>query len=315
MRILNAEPLQYSPRARSILEGLGELDEYQLDRVGLIERVGRYDVLIVRLGFQVDVEVLNAASELRAIVTATTGLDHVDLEHAAQNGVEVLSLQGEIDFLRTVYATPEHTWALLLALIRRIPWASASVCAGDWDRDAFKGKELAGRRLGLVGLGRVGERVARYAHAFDMRIRAYDPNVAPDRWPAEVYRHDNLHDLLRDADVMSLHAPLNDETHGLVGAAEFASMPPGAILVNTSRGELVDEGALVESLKSGHLAGAALDVVCNERTGRVDSPTIAYARAHDNLLITPHLGGATVESMHKTEEFMAQKLAKFLDRS
>ena len=310
MRILNAEPLQYSPRARAILEGLGELDEYQLDRPGLIERVGSYDVLIVRLGFQVDVEVMSAARELRAIVTATTGLDHIDLDQASQLGVEVLSLRGETDFLRTVYATPEHTWALLLALIRRIPWASASVCAGNWDRDAFKGRELAGRRLGLVGLGRVGERVARYAAAFDMQTMAFDPNVSSERWPTEVHRFYDLHDLLRNSDVVSIHAPLNDGTHGLIGDAEFASMPPGAILVNTSRGELVDEAALVGSLKSGHMAGAALDVVCNERRGA--SPLIAYAGSHDNLLITPHLGGATVESMHKTEEFMAGKLARFL---
>lgn len=129
IRILNAEPLGYSPDARATLETLGDPDDVPLDRLGLLKRVGNYDVLIVRLGFQIDRDVLDAACKLRAVVTATTGLDHIDLEYAAQRGVAVLSLNGEREFLRTVYATPEHTWALLLALIRRIPWASATVLA------------------------------------------------------------------------------------------------------------------------------------------------------------------------------------------
>ena len=164
----------------------------------------------------------------------------------------------------------------------------------------------------MVGLGRVGERVARYALAFDMQTSAYDPNVPAEQWPPGVQRHDKLHDLLHSSDVVSLHAPRNDETFGLIGATEFAALPPGSVLVNTARGELIDEPALVEALASGHLAGAALDVICNERQNKDTSPLMAYACSHDNLLITPHLGGATVESMHKTEECMADKLARFL---
>ena len=169
--------------------------------------------------------------------------------------------------------------------------------------------------MGLVGLGRVGERVAHYARAFDMKVGAYDPNIAAASWPADVDRYADLHGLLSNSEVVSIHAPLTDGTRGLIGVAEFASLPPGAVLVNTSRGEIVDEPALIKALSSGRLAGAALDVVCDERGALATSPMLSYARSHDNLLVTPHLGGATVESMHKTEEFMAIKLARFLGKA
>lgn len=312
IRILNAEPAGYAADARRVLTGLGELVEAPLARDELVRAVADCEVLIVRLGHQVDREVLDAAPRLRAIVTATTGLDHVDVAHAARRGIAVLSLAGETEFLRTVHATAEHTWALLLALVRRIPAAVESVRQGGWDRDRFRGRELAGKRLGLVGLGRLGRRVARYGLAFDMAVAAYDP-YATD-WLDAVARAAALGDLAARADVLSLHVPLNAGTRGLVGRREIAALPRGSLLVNTARGEVVDEDALLWGLESGHLAGAALDVVAGERD-RAGGPAprlLAWARSHDNLLVTPHIGGATEESMARAELFMARKLAAFL---
>lgn len=313
MRILNAEPLWYSPRAREILLSLGELVEEPLDRAGLLARIPGFEVLIVRLAHQVDREMLDAGINLRAVVTATTGLDHIDLDYAAQKHIQVLSLRGETEFLRTVSATAEHTWALLLALVRKLPAAFASVCAGEWDRDRFRGHDLEGKRLGLLGLGRIGRKVARFGSAFGMDVLAYDPYAA--EWVEGVTRTASLVELLSQSDVFSIHVPLNSETAGMVGAAELALLPPGAVLVNTSRADVVGEAALLNALQAGRLAGAALDFVPDERDSRKrqDSPLLDYALGHDTLVITPHLGGATYESMHKTEFFMAQKLRAWFE--
>ena len=314
MRILNAEPLGYCDEARAILGQLGELTAGTLSRAELLSQLPDYDILIVRLAHQIDREVIDAGRRLQAIVTATTGLDHIDVEYARTQGIAVLSLRGESEFLHTVSATAEHTWALLLALLRRIPGAFASVRQGEWNRDDFRGHELEGKRLGIVGLGRMGQKVARYGLVFGMKVAAYDPYAA--EWMDGVARSPALPELLQRCDVLSLHVPLNAETRGLISADELVLLPAGAVLVNTSRGEVVDERALVQALENGHLAGAALDVIADEREPekRNQSPLLAYARSHDNLIITPHIAGATHESMAKTEVFMARKLADFLQK-
>jgi len=314
LKILNAEPEGYSARARAALERVARVHEEDCDRARLLGLIGDFDAVIVRLRNQVDREVLDAAPRLRAVSSATTGLDHIDLEHAARRGVEVLSLRGETEFLRTIAATAEHTWALLLALIRRIPAASRHVEDGGWDRDRFRGRELYGKRLGVLGLGRLGSKVARFGLAFGMEVIACDPH--PAEWMEGVDRAQSLDDLLRVTDVLSIHVPLDDETAGMIGKKEIGLLPSGAVIVNTSRGQIIDEPSLVEALREGRLAGAALDVLADERAEVPGAAPAAvrYAREHANLLITPHIGGATVESMERTEVFMAEKLTDFLSR-
>ncbi len=313
-RILNLEPENYSAEALTVLQSLGAVETGPLDRAGLLERVGEFDVLIVRLAHSIDRQVLERAERLKVIVSATTGLDHIDLKYAAAKGIAVLSLRGETDFLRRIPATAEHTWALLLALVRRIPAAHASVLAGEWQRDRFRGADLAGKTLGLLGLGRIGEKVARYGLAFGMTVLAYDP-YRPG-WLDGVERLSGQADLLRRSQVFSIHVPLNAETENLIGAPELALLPPGALLVNTARGQVLDESALLAALERGHLGGAALDVLRDERRGSlVESPLVRYARLHDNLILTPHIGGATRESMAATEVFMAHKLRAYLEGS
>ncbi len=310
-QILNAEPGNYSPAAEEILRRLGDVRMLQLDRKGLLESLGQVDVLIVRLANQIDEEVFAAAPKLKAVVSATTGLDHIDLKAAEHHGVIVLSLRGEVEFLRSVPATAELTWGLLLALTRKIPSAFDAVLHGKWDRDRFKGHDLAGKSLGILGLGRIGHIVARYGIAFGMKVLAYDP--APLEWEGGVEKCSNMGELLGKADIVSIHVPLNASTAGLVGRLELGQMPGGGLLVNTSRGDVVDEAALLAALESGHLAGAALDVLPHERSSELkESPLIRYARTHSNLILTPHIGGATCESMEATEIFMAEKLSSFL---
>lgn len=312
--ILNAEPDNYSPVARELLQTVGEVwDKRPLTRPQLLTQIPHAHVLIVRLAHHIDAEMLQAGKQLQAIVTATTGLDHIDLAAAAAQGTAVLSLRGEETFLRTVPATAEHTWALLLALVRHIPAATAAVQRGQWNRDQFRGRDLFGKRLGLIGLGRIGQIVARYAHAFGLHVQAYDPYLV--HWPTDVERHAQLETLLAASDIITLHVPLNDTTTHLIGARELELLPPSALLINTSRGAIVDEIALLAALHSNQLGGAALDVLTAEVTGTITSqyPLIQYAQTHSNLLITPHIGGATYDSMAMTEIFMAQKLRRFLE--
>lgn len=313
IRILNIEPEGYCNEARTILNQIGEVVDAPLQRIELLKRLSEFDVLILRLAHQIDREVIDAGFRLKIIVTATTGLDHIDIDYARSKGIAVLSLYGETKFLNTINATAEHTWALLLALIRCIPQAFASVKVGNWNRDNFRGNELYGKHFGIVGLGRIGRKVASYGLAFGMNVAAYDPYTK--QWVDGVVKMATLHELLNQADIISLHVPLNAETKSMIGIEEIQTLPQGAILLNTSRGELVNEESLVKALESKHLAGAAVDVVIHERnsTQRQSSPLQAYSRFNENLLITPHIGGATYESMAKTEVFMARKLAEFLN--
>jgi D-3-phosphoglycerate dehydrogenase len=310
--ILVTESQGFSPEAAVLLEQLGPVVWGDYDRPALLAAVAQAEIVWIRLRHRIDAEVLAAASHLTTIVTPTTGLNHIDLETAAQRGIRVLSLRGEVALLRDVRATAEHTLLLLLALLRRAHAAITHVHEGGWNRDLFRGHELHQKTVGVVGYGRLGRIVARYMQAFDARVLATDPHVTPHDVAADVTLVP-LEALLPAADIVTLHVNLDPVTVGFFGRAQFAVMKRGAWFINTSRGELVDEVALLEALQQGHLAGAALDVLGDEKaTGMADHPLVAYARRHPNLIITPHIGGGTVESMATTECVLARRLTELL---
>jgi D-3-phosphoglycerate dehydrogenase len=286
----------------------GEVILEDLDRQGLISAARDVDVLWVRLRHRIDAEVLANAPRLKVIVTPTTGLNHVDLVETARRRVAVLSLQGETDFLQNVRATAEHTIALTLSLLRRTPHSFAHVRSGGWNRDLFRGHELFEKTVGIVGYGRLGAIVSRYLKAFESRILVTDP-LAPDNLPDSDVVPLPLNRLLPQSDIITLHVNLCDATRKFFGREQFMAMKKGAYFVNTARGELVDEDALLEGLRSGWLGGAALDVLCDESSdGMGHHALVDYVREHDNLIITPHIGGCTGESVEKTELFLARKL-------
>tara|TARA_Y100000588_G_scaffold89019_1_gene95402 strand:- start:27342 stop:28310 length:969 start_codon:yes stop_codon:yes gene_type:complete len=310
--IINIEPIGYSKNALDELKKFGHVDELELTRAQLLKQIGKYHVLIVRLSYEIDKNVIDAATNLVAIVSATTGLDHIDKEYADSKGIQILSLQGEAKFMDTVSASAEHTWALILALQRKIPSAFTSVQDGQWNRDDYKGHDLDGAKLGIVGLGRVGRKIANYGLAFNMDVMAFDSHNS--HWHSSVDRAECLDDLLQYGDVVTLHVPLNNDTKNMIRAKQIGQMRDGSVLINTSRGQLIDEQALLSALESGKLSGAALDVLSDERliTKLNINPLLEYARKYENLIITPHIAGATHESMAKTELFMAKKLGKYL---
>jgi D-3-phosphoglycerate dehydrogenase / 2-oxoglutarate reductase len=293
--------------AAAQLRSAGDLVLGDLDRKGLISALSDVDILWVRLRHRIDSEVLSGALRLKMIVTATTGLNHIDLKETAHRGISVMSLYGENEFLRDVRATAEHTIGLMLSLLRHVPQSNAHVREGQWNRDLFRGWELYGKTVGIVGYGRLGEIVTRYLQAFEARILITDPAVRPERLGSNITCV-SLDRLLEEADIVSLHVNLCRETRGFFGRSQFLAMKQGAWFINTARGELVDETALLDMLRSGRLAGAALDVLSDEcSSGMANRAIVAYARDHNNLIITPHIGGCTTESMDKTERFLAAK--------
>jgi D-3-phosphoglycerate dehydrogenase len=291
---------------------LTELDAHPLLQEAFARSSPKYDVLMVRLQTRVTGEIIKECPRLKVIISPTTGLDHIDLEAANEHGIQLFSLKGEAEFLCTVTSSAEHTFALLLSLIRRIPSAFAAVKRCEWNQDQFRGHELPGKALGILGYGRVGALVARYGDAFSMHVLAYDPYV--DKYADYVTRVATLDELLQASDVLSVHVPLEKTTVGLIGVREIGLLPSGAFLINTSRGEIVDEVALLAALAGGHIAGAAVDVVTDEHRIRiVGHPLIEYSREHDNLIITPHIGGAAWEAIEKTDMFVIGKFQKWME--
>jgi D-3-phosphoglycerate dehydrogenase len=255
----------------------------------LAAEIGGYDALIIRSATQVTADVLEAAPSLKVVARAGIGLDNVDVETATRRGVMVVNAPQS-----NIISAAEHTLALLLAQARNVPQAHASLVAGAWERSRWEGVELAGKTIGLIGLGRVGTLVAQRAAGFGLRVIAFDPYVSADRAKElGVETMPTLEAVLVQADFVTVHLPRSPETEGLIGEKELGLMKPGARLVNTARGGIVDEEALAKAVESGHLGGAALDVFAVEPT--TDSPLFRLP----NVIVTPHLGASTREAQDK----------------
>ena len=311
IKILITEPDGYSEEALKILSSIGQVTSHAMTPDTLMKRVSEFHVLIVRLGLRIDKNVIVRGTNLRFIVSPTTGLDHIDMIEAEQRNIKVISLRGEVDFLRSVPSTAEYTWGLLISLTRNIPQSFEDVKSGLWNRDIHRGYNLKGKKLGILGLGRVGGQVMRYGEAFEMEIAAYDPYL--DSWAAGILQKESIEALLTWSDIISIHVPFNESTKNLLNRDRLSFVKAGCFIINTSRAGVWDEEAVLDLLTEGRIKGVATDVVSDEHKINETHPMIAYARAHRNLIITPHLGGATFESMAMTEIFVANKLKQALE--
>ncbi len=302
MRVLVTEKL--SEAGLDLLRRHLEVDVREdLARGDLAAEIGPYDALVIRSATRVTAEVLEAAPALKVVARAGIGVDNVDVEAATRRGVMVVNAPQS----NTISAA-EHTMALLLAQARNVPQAHGELRAGRWDRTRWEGVELAGKTLGLVGLGRVGTLVAQRAIAFGMRVIAFDPYVSGERArELGVDVMPTLEALLVQADFVSIHLPGSPETKGLLGEHQLAMLKPGARLVNTARGGIVDEEALAKAIEDGRLAGAALDVFAVEPT--TDSPLFGL----ENVVVTPHLGASTVEAQDKAGMAVAEMVRLALE--
>jgi D-3-phosphoglycerate dehydrogenase len=304
-RVVIAEPFAESGQDVLRRAGIDVVSCVGADRAALLERLRDADGLIVRSETRVDRDLLEASRALCVVGRAGVGVDAIDVAAATQAGIVVVNTPAA----NTIAAT-EQTFALMLALLRHTPQAYASIKAGEWKRAPFVGNELFGKILGIVGLGRIGGGIATRAQAFGMHVVACDPYIAPSRAEAHGVELLELKDVLARADIVTLHVPLGEQTVRLMDASHLAMMKPGAILINCARGGVIDEGALLAALDSGHLRAAALDVVADEPP--VPGGLGARLLAHPRVVATPHLGGSTHEALARIATELATDLVNVL---
>lgn len=300
-RILVVEPV--AKPAVDLLAAAHEADvQLGLSRERLLSGLGAdggWDALIVRSQTRVDAELLEAAAPRLSVVgVASVGVDRIDVEAATRAGVMVVNAP-----TGNTIAAAEHTMALMLALLRRVPDANASLRAGEWDRSRYVGSELRGRTLGIVGLGKIGRSVARRAAGFEMRVIATDPYLTDDQAGEVGARLVGLAELLHRSDIITVHTPLTPQTRHLLGRPQLEAMKPGAFVLNVARGGIVDESALADALSSGQVAGAAVDVFSAEPMTD-DNPL----RGAPNVVLTPHLGASTEEAQDRVGLEMAEQV-------
>lgn len=314
MKLLITEAKDYSPKALALYAGVANVFFYEPLHGSLEEAVVDMDAMVIRLNYKISRDLICQAPNLKFIISPTTGLDHIDERAAMLQGITLVSLKGETAFLESIPSTAEHTWGLILSLVRKIPFAYNQVVAGHWNRQAFRGNNLKGKKLGIIGLGRVGRQVLKYALAFGMDVTAYDPFLT--HWPAQAGRAPKIEPLLQQCDIITLHIP-HHHNNNFLSRPLLEKVKKGAFLINTSRGSVWDEPAVAQLLVSRHLGGVATDVISQEQEPeqRKQNPLLQLAGRQNNLLITPHLAGATVESMHATEEYTAQKFCDILTQS
>jgi D-3-phosphoglycerate dehydrogenase / 2-oxoglutarate reductase len=303
-RVLVSDPL--SARAIAALRaapGIHVEERKGLGEPGLLPLVADIDAWIVRGATQVTRKLIESAPRLRWVARAGAGLDNIDVAAAKERGVAVLNVPGA-----NAVAVAELVFGLLLGLLRHIPQGDASVRRGEWDKSRFMGRELRGKTMGIVGLGKIGRAVAQRARAFEMTCVGHDPLVSDADVRAIGVEPLPLDELLSRAEVLTLHVPLSPETRGMIGAERLARLPRGAFLVNAARGGLLDEGALLAALESGAIAGAALDVFSSE------PPQGSPLLGHPRVVATPHVGAATLEAQEAVgEEIVRLLLARMAE--
>lgn len=268
----------------------------------ILKEIVDTNVLISRSETDVDSTLLNAGKELRIVARAAVGYGNIDCDLATELGILVVNTPG-----KNTNSAAELTFGLLLALLRKIPTAHFSTSQGGWNRHHFTGTELGGKTIGIVGLGNVGHRVAKFALGFDMRVIAYDPYISDEvfrRNGAE--RKNTLEELLIESDVLSVHVPLNKETKGMISEVELKKMRKGSFVLNAARGGIITEKGLLQALNERYIAGAGIDTFDNEPT------PMKELLAHANVIVTPHIGASTIEAQYRIGEAIAVQVLKAL---
>ncbi len=276
---------------------------FDMDQEQLLREIAGYNAIIIRSGTKMTREIIEAADQLKVIGRAGIGVDNVDVKAATKKGIIVANAPQS-----NIVAAAEHTIGLLLAQSRNIPQAHGSLKAGKWERSSFGGVELAEKTLGVIGFGRIGVLVAQRAKGLKMKVIAYDPYVSAARFEEiGVEGAEKIEDLYAAADFITVHLPKSPETMGFVDEAAFAAMKDGVRIVNCARGGIVKEPALVEALKSGKVAGAAIDVF--EKEPPLGNPLLEF----DSVVVTPHLGASTIEAQDRAGTIIAEQVAAALN--
>ena len=319
MITLITEPKDYSKKALAIYKSLGRVYFYPKlsakEKKSVLEKT---DIIAIGLSIQIDKKFVDKMPNLKIIASPATGMNHIDVTYVKSKGIKLISLRGRKGFLRNVPSTAEETFALVLSLARNIPWAFDYVKSGGWDRLEWRGHQLMDKTIGLLGFGRLGRIVARYAKAFNMKVVACDPNVSGAFMKSRGVVKVEVEELFKKSDIVSLHVLLTDKTQNLVKEKHLKSMKPSAYLINTARAELIEKGALERALKNKWIAGAGVDVMRDEKgdgSHLKNNPLLDYAKKNKNLIILPHIGGATFEAMEATQDYIAELVRNFVSKS
>ena len=311
LKLYIAERNDFSNEVFQELENRFEILDFK-ENISIKEILKQVDIFWFRLAHKLDSTVLDKSTKCKYLLTPVTGIDHIDEKLCNELGIQIICLRGEVDFLKNVRATAEHTIALTLALLRKIHPAVSDVQSGNWNRDNFRGYELYEKKVGILGYGRLGQIVARYFHAFDCEISYFD--IEEKIGDTFCVKLNSIESLFENNDIVSLHIPLNEKTIGIINKDLLQKMKVNSILVNTSRGAIINEIDLIEVLKFKSIKGAALDVLEGEPNIQ-NSELVKYSKSNSNLIITPHIGGNTYESFAKTEKFLADKLVQIIHQS
>jgi len=313
--ILILEPAEYNPTALAVYQEVGKVLSCN-GKPDLLPEKDQVTVIVCRLHYYLNEPFLKKFPNVRRIISPTTGLNHIDLHFCKQNNISIISLKGETGFLDSIRSTSEHTFCLILALVRNlVPSVKSVLFDHQWNRDLFKGRELNAMTLGVLGAGRIGRHIISYAKAFGMTILACDPHLEEKGFSDPEATFCSRKELFAKADIVTVHVDYSPDNEGMISRADFERMKPGSFLVNTARGELIVEEDIIWALENEILGGAALDVLSDEQEvieGKGSNKIIEYAQNHSNLIITPHLGGCTIDAMHATELYLANKLAAAL---
>lgn len=311
IKMLCPEPDSFSEKGLDYARSFADLTSKSLSKAEFYDVANNYDAILIRFNTKIDSSFFKDKTNLKAIISPTTGLDHIDLESANQKGIKVFHLRGEDNFLKTISGTAELTIGLMISIMRNIPQSFDSVKEGFWNAGSFRGNELSGKVLGIIGCGRLGSKVAKAAIAMNMNVVAYDPFIT--KLPEGVLQKNKQLEVLSNSDILSLHVPLNTNTKHLIGPSEFDQMNNGIVIINTSRGAIIETNAFIENLENGKIVGAAIDVMEDEHLFlKKNHRLVKYASENNNLIITPHIGGSTFESVENTDLFILKKFEKEL---
>ncbi len=313
-KILVITPVRHIAGVPEILEASGQvtyMDDPTLSEV--IAVIGEYDALYTNPNKSkvfIGREVIDAAKKLKVICTASTGTNHIDKACAAEKGLPILALTEEREVINRISSTAELAFALTMAGLRHVVRSHNAVLTGEWDYTRYIGRQMNCLTIGVIGYGRLGAMYSRYCQAFDSRVLVYDPYKTVDRDGLE--QVDNLSVLLRESDVVAIHVHVTDETLGMMNAERFAQMKRDVLLVNTSRGDIVNEPDLVVFLRANPQVRVATDVLADEIRHRLASPLLQYAHESEQVIITPHIGGMSREAQEIAYGHAASRLQSFL---
>lgn len=314
IKILSTVDLTDCTDGISQLEKIGNLTCMEPNRENVLNNIHSYDAYIASASILVDREFINKAKNLRIIGSPSTGTDHLSIKEIKNKHIILFDISKEYDLINSFTATSELAFGLIISLIRKIIPAANSAKNGDWAREKYTGFQLSNKTLGIIGLGRLGTISARIGQGFGMKVIAHDIiNKNVDNVTMMT-----LEQVLRLSDIITIHIHLNDLTKGLINKNCFSLMKQSSIIINTSRGAIIDENSLLEALKNGYIAGAGLDMIEGEwltSSDIYDHPLIEYSRQNNNLIITPHIGGSSKESISGARNFMAKKVANWLSKN